>query len=247
MRPIGYGFGLSPRQRGGGFSPAALFAGGAQGAWYDPADAASMFQDSGGTVAAAVGSPVGMIRDKSGRGNHAVQATASARPILRQDGGGRLYLEFDGADDRLVAAFALPQPFDRVSAVRQAAWTSGRVLFGNNGSDAGVLYQTSAAPRLYLFSGAATPFSAGLPVDVNGVVTERFDGAASRIAVNKAAFAVGNSGSAGVAGVSLGGRSAGTSGAQMRLYGMLMIGRALSDAETGRLRAFMAARAGVAL
>ena len=61
----------------------ALFANGEQGAWYDPSDLSTMFQDSAGTTpVTAVEQPVGKILDKSGRGNHASQATADARPML---------------------------------------------------------------------------------------------------------------------------------------------------------------------
>lgn len=84
---------------------AALFANGEQGAWYDPSDFSTMFQDSAGTTpVTAVGQPVGRILDKSGRGNHALQVTAAARPVLRQDGTGRYYLDFDGVDDSLATA-----------------------------------------------------------------------------------------------------------------------------------------------
>jgi hypothetical protein len=37
-------------------------------------------------------------------GNHAVQATASARPIYRVDANGRSYLEFDGTDDSMATS-----------------------------------------------------------------------------------------------------------------------------------------------
>jgi hypothetical protein len=47
---------------------------------------------------------VGKILDKSGRGNHATQATAASRPILRQDANGKYYLFFDGIDDSLATA-----------------------------------------------------------------------------------------------------------------------------------------------
>lgn len=85
------------------FSPADLFSGGTTGAWYDPSDLSSMFQDSAGTTPAAVDSPVGKINDKSGNGNHATQATAAARPILRQSGS-LYWLEFDAVDDCLATA-----------------------------------------------------------------------------------------------------------------------------------------------
>jgi len=49
-----------------GFSPLSLFASGEQGAWYDPSDLSTMFQDSAGTTpVTADGQPVGLILDKS--------------------------------------------------------------------------------------------------------------------------------------------------------------------------------------
>ena len=75
---IGARFGSN---RGGGFSPSTLFAGGEQGAWYDPSDMSTLWQDSAGTTpVTASGQPVGLMLDKSGRGNHATQATAASRP-----------------------------------------------------------------------------------------------------------------------------------------------------------------------
>jgi len=86
----------------GGFSPASLFFAGEQGAWYDPSDFSTMFQDAAGTTpVTAVGQPVGRILDKSGRGNHATQTTTTSRPVLQQDASGRYYLLFDGVDDWL--------------------------------------------------------------------------------------------------------------------------------------------------
>ena len=60
-----------------------LFAASEPGAWYDPSDLSTLFQDSAGTVpVTAVEQPVGRILDKSGRGNHATQATTTKRPVL---------------------------------------------------------------------------------------------------------------------------------------------------------------------
>lgn len=78
---------------------AALFAAGEQGAWYDPSDWSTLFQDSAGTLpVTAVGQPVGKMLDKSGRGNHATQPTAINRPVVQQDGSGRYYLSFNGTN-----------------------------------------------------------------------------------------------------------------------------------------------------
>lgn len=50
----------------GGWSPRVLFASGEVGAWYDPSDTATLFQDSAGTTpVTALGQPVGLMLDKS--------------------------------------------------------------------------------------------------------------------------------------------------------------------------------------
>ena len=80
------GIGLRPAGMLGSasFSPAALFASGEEGAWYDPSDLSTLFQDSAGTTpVTTAGQPVGLMLDKSGRGNHATQATSAARPTYQ--------------------------------------------------------------------------------------------------------------------------------------------------------------------
>jgi hypothetical protein len=87
------------------WGPGQLFGQSEQGVWYDPSDFSTMWQDSAGTTpVTAVEQPVGKILDKSGRGNHATQATAASRPVLKQDANGKYYLFFDGVDDSLATA-----------------------------------------------------------------------------------------------------------------------------------------------
>lgn len=60
-----------------------MFQAGEKGAWFNPSDFSTMFQDSAGTTpVTAVEQPVGKILDKSGRGNHAIQSTSANRPVL---------------------------------------------------------------------------------------------------------------------------------------------------------------------
>lgn len=85
-----------------GYTPASLFAAGEQGAWYDPSDLSTMFQDAAGTTPVTTANQqVGLILDKSGNNNHASQPTGANRPILRQSGA-LWFLEFDGVNDFLV-------------------------------------------------------------------------------------------------------------------------------------------------
>ena len=89
------------RWYGAAFSPLSLFFGGANGAWYDPSDFSTMFQDAAGTTpVTAVGQPVGRILDKSGRSNHAYNPSGNSAnfPVLQQDGTGRYYIAFNGVN-----------------------------------------------------------------------------------------------------------------------------------------------------
>lgn len=101
---FGFGFGFPKNYIAALFSPAALFTTGVNGAWYDPSDFSTMFQDAAGTVpVTAVGQPVGRILDKSGRGNHAFNPSGNSAnfPVLQQDGTGRYYLACNGVNQWL--------------------------------------------------------------------------------------------------------------------------------------------------
>jgi len=64
-----------------------LFANGEQGAWYDPSDLSTLFQDSAGTIpVTADGDPIGLMLDKSGNGNHASQSVSAKRMVYGTDG-----------------------------------------------------------------------------------------------------------------------------------------------------------------
>lgn len=76
-----------------------LFAGGKQGAWYDPSDLSTLFQNAAGTIpVTADGDPIGCMKDKSGNGYHATQTVSAARPIYRTDGVLH-WFETDGVND----------------------------------------------------------------------------------------------------------------------------------------------------
>lgn len=105
---IGFGLSLMAGLKSSAY-PAALFAGGEVGVWYDPSDLTTLFQDSAGTTpVTAAGQTVGKILDKSGRGNHATQSTSARRPTYQIDASGRPYLSFDGVDDFMVTNTITP-------------------------------------------------------------------------------------------------------------------------------------------
>lgn len=133
----------------GGYDPFSLFAAGEQGVWYDPSDMSTLFQDAAGTIpVTAAGQPVGLMKDKSGRGNHATQATATSRPIL-QFNNGLWSLVFDGVDDGGVTA-----NIDFTATDKMTVWAGLHKL-----SDAaiGVIVETSTSapttPRAFSISG----------------------------------------------------------------------------------------------
>ena len=107
------------------FTPASLFLNSEVGAWYDPSDLSTVWQDSARTTPGAVDSPVGAIDDKSGNGNHLTQATADNRPILRQSGS-LFYIERDGSNDEL---------FTGADFTLQAGWTLAAAASYVSGAD----------------------------------------------------------------------------------------------------------------
>ena len=83
-----------------------LFANNEQGFFYDPNDLTTMWQDAAKLLpVTGEGQPVWHILDKSGNNNHAFATSSASRPILQRNAvTGANYLEFDGADDSLQTA-----------------------------------------------------------------------------------------------------------------------------------------------
>lgn len=79
-----------------GFNPARLFGTTDTGWFYDLSDMSTLFQDAAGTTPAAIGLPVGLMLDKSGRGNHRSQSISLNRPTYARHplGGIRNLLTF---------------------------------------------------------------------------------------------------------------------------------------------------------
>ena len=110
-----------------------LFSLGEQGFYYDPNDLTTMWQDAAGTIpVTAAGQLVGLMKDKSGRNNHAFQTNSASRPILRKNAvTGAYYLEFDGADDSFQTGtidFTTTSEITVIAAVRKLGDSSTAVL-----------------------------------------------------------------------------------------------------------------------
>lgn len=94
-----------------------LFMNGEQGAWFDPNDLSTLFQDAAGTIpVTAVGQPVGLVLDKSGNGNNASQTNETQKPTLQQNAEtGAYFLRFDGSNDVLSTNFIDMTAYNEVS------------------------------------------------------------------------------------------------------------------------------------
>lgn len=126
-----------------------IFANNEQGFAYDPNDLTTLYQDAAGAIpVTGAGQPVGLIKDKSGRNNHAFQTVSASRPILQRNATtGAYYLAFDGTDDFLVTNNINFTATDKVSL-----FAGMRSLTANN------LYPTIAmftpAPNWFANNGA---------------------------------------------------------------------------------------------
>ena len=94
-------------------------------------------------------------------GNHATQGTATSRPVLQQDSGGRYYLAFDGTDDSLATAsidFGASDKMTIVAGIQRDTATVGMLLelSANVNSFPSAFYLTS-----YLSGGQSAEFRAG--------------------------------------------------------------------------------------
>jgi hypothetical protein len=146
----------------GAFSPLSLFASGEQGVWYDPSDFSTLFQDSAGTTpVTAVEQPVGKILDKSGRGNHATQATSASRPILARH-------PASGKRNLLLASDTMATQSYTTAAVAYTLSFTGTGTVDLSGAYVGSLAGTGASNRVSL---TFTSTAASLTLTVTGSVT----------------------------------------------------------------------------
>ena len=236
---------------------AELFANGKQGVWYDPSDLSTLFQDSAGTLpVTAIEQPVGLMLDKSGRGNHAVQATTTARPILQQDANGRLYLAFDGVDDYMVTSNNLPQ-FGAVTVIvgaQKGATSRGMVVCGT-GDPAGQVnaftVELPSASGTTLLSrvrgtGASSAAYNNIPTDHLTVATASLSATPILNALrnNGALFATNSTTAPGDGPIStgklaIGGTPLGTVVFTGRIYGIVGVAQILDNARLNAVEQYM--------
>jgi hypothetical protein len=148
----------------GQFSPASLFAAGEQGAWYDPSDFSTMFQDSVGTTpVTAVEQPVGLILDKRGS---LVSYNPATMTISSYDGGGATTIVRNSANLTFTSAasgdgirFNAITTADNYSVIEFIASGSGSLLVYAGGTPLTVTltgtptaYRAATQPNLAAFT-----------------------------------------------------------------------------------------------
>lgn len=253
------------------WNPRALFANGEQGVIYDPNDLTTLWQDAAGTIpVTAAGQPVGLMLDKSGRGNHAFQPTAASRPMLRQNATtGAYYLETDGSDDWMQTNAIDFTGTDKVSVftgVRKLSDVAGGLVCelgvsamttdgafallaprGTSGSDFSVISRGSVGVQI---SSGAIPapvsavFSASFNIAAAAAkrIVQRHNGAV--IATSESLQGTGNYGNYPLYLFRRGGTSLPFSG---HFYGLVIVGRLTTDAETRNVERLYANKTGVVL
>lgn len=105
-------------------------------AWYDVNPAYCYVERGGGTTLSSIDGVVGTLRDRSGNAYHLNAATDAARPILRNSGA-LYWLEFDGTDDAMRAAFTISTAWSRYSALKVNTYVASDRIFSGGANDKG--------------------------------------------------------------------------------------------------------------
>lgn len=249
-----------------------LFANNEQGFAYDPNDLTTMFRDAAGTIpVTGVGQPVGLILDKSGRGNHAYQTAAASRPLLQRNATtGAYYLAFDGADDFLVTNsidFTATDEVSLFAGVRKlsdvATGTLVELSAEARATNAGTFAMFAPATNgacsynFRSFGSAGSPAGTALTTDYpapNSAILTAFGKIRTSLcslSINRTSplTAAGNQGAGNYGNYPLYiGRRAGTSlPFNGHIYGLIGVGKLTTDVETAALEKLIAKNTGVEL
>lgn len=243
-----------------------LFGLGEQGFAYDPNDLSTMWQDAAGTIpVTAAGQPVGLMKDKSGRNNHAYQTASASRPILQRNATtGVYYLAFDGTDD-----FLQTNSIDFTATDKVSLFTGVRKLSDATTSviaefSANTALTTNSFFLVGLVSGAlqfnsrgygnsTTVNSRGFPAPSSVVISSVGDisGDVSKIRANGGSYAVNvgdqGTGNYGNHPLYIGRRAGSSLPFNGHLYSLIGIGRLTTDSETIALEKAIAKNTGVTL
>lgn len=181
-------------------------------------------------------------------GNHASQATTTARPTLQRDANGKLHLAFDGVDDWMAfSEVSGPDIYAAVGIFRDASVSAARAVISGISLPQEVGAVTSGIYGTAAYLGSSFMSPAAVPADTKGIVSAQWAGNTVQGFVAGAA-----PGAIAEAGASLDYLSAiaargGSANANISLYGALVNKRVLAPAERGVVESFLASRAGITL
>ena len=248
-----------------------LFANNEQGFAYDPNDLTTLYQDAAGTIpVTGAGQSVGLMLDKSGRNNHAVQTTSASRPILRKNAiTGANYLEFDGSDDFFVINsidFTATGKISLFAGVRKLADTtqiiaelSVSAVANNNsfyfvaGTDAGPIGYSTAGRGAIGANGTQTARNTTYLAPDTAVLSAKHD-ISGNLSSSRRNGVVGIDGTGYKGGGNFGnyplyiGRRGGVTNAlNGHIYSLIGIGRLTTESETAAIEKEFAKRTGVTL
>lgn len=238
---------------------AAQFTSGAPGLWLGFWDFGRLFQDAAGTIpVTATGQPVGLVLDKSGRGNHARQTLPNSRPTLQQDSTGRYYLLFDGLDDFLVTGAINFTATDKVTiwaGVRKLNDVFSTIceLSSSSTTNNGTFYLSNGVSRYnFLSKGsiAANAIKVGFTSPATSVLACQGDitSDVTRLTVNDARPVTTatdqGAGNYGNYPVYIGRRGGSSSPANIRLYELIVLGAAADAAAISIVNSYVNAKIG---
>lgn len=155
-------------------------------------------------------------------------------------------LRADGSDDYWkTLQFQLAQPTTVVWFGRQVTWTSGDRVVNGYAASSTEIYQTSASPRLVMYSGSVGPYLDTITLGQMGCVVGVFNGASSVMRFNNQTPATGNVGSNDANGLTLC-SVGGTPGsyANTDIGEVCIFNRALDASEIGKLVSYGAKKWG---
>ena len=226
------------------WTPKILFSASEVGAWYDPSDPTTVWQNSARTVPALVDDLIGAIDDKSGNGHHALQFVTAKRPILRTSGG-LWYLDFDGINDGISSNFGvtLAQP-NHIFVSTRFTGVTGRFLY--TGVASGVSNSLFSNSDLWTLSAGSQKNTAAAVTAADVVLSTLFT-TNSVLRVNGVSIAPVSAGTDSLTGVTIGESFSATLPGEFRLYGLVVNNRELTGSDLAGLEDYLAKKAGVTL
>jgi hypothetical protein len=231
------------------FDPTSLFSSNT-GGWWDPSDHSTTWQDVAGTTpATAAGDPVARIDDKSGNGNHLLQATSGNRPILRTSSG-LWYLEFDGVNDSLARNFTHVEPITRMGTYQDRSPVNSycRIYSGGTSVVCDVSHLGGSTGIYQIDStGTFSTINNDWSQDTVLVLTDVRNTSSTSLKVNNGTAVVTSMAASNAGGFIIAADGGGGSNEHVYFYGAISIGRLLTGTEPADCRTFFGAKGGLTL